>query len=193
MKQVYGFFSIVFSIATIAILSWCNTKILDQTSKLWSWYDSVVSSWPNQQNILTQEQISSLLYLIQEEKLARDVYTIMHQTRGIKKFYNILNAEENHQTLVATILEQYNIPNPNIDKDIGEFVDTELQNLYTTLLAQGKQSADQALNIGVAIETKDIEDIQQMLQIFDGKSDIKDVLQKLLLWSQRHLQAFTKN
>ena len=130
---------------------------------------------------MTQEQISSLLYLIQEEKLARDVYTIMHQTRGIKKFYNILNAEENHQTLVATILEQYNIPNPNIDKDIGEFVDTELQNLYTTLLAQGKQSVDQALNIGVAIETKDIEDIQQMLQIFDGKSDIKDVLQKLLL------------
>ncbi len=69
------------------------------------------------QTDLTQAQKDALSYIIQEEKLARDVYTTMYQTWNNKKFYNILNAEENHQARAAQILEAYNLPNPVTDKD----------------------------------------------------------------------------
>jgi hypothetical protein len=133
------------------------------------------------------------VYLIQEEKLARDVYSVLYETRGIKIFDNILRAEVNHQMLVAQILSRYNITDPTTDRQIWEFVDTQLQDLYTKLISQWKQSPDQALNVGIAIETQDIQDIQQTLQLFDDKPDIQDILHKLLSWSQRHLQAFSKN
>jgi hypothetical protein len=58
----------------------------------------------------------------------------MYDTRGIKKFDNILNAEENHQTLVANILNQYAIEDPTLTTQPGEFTNTELQNLYNTLI-----------------------------------------------------------
>jgi len=66
------------------------------------------------QNPITAEQKSQLQYLIQEEKLARDVYMMMDEARSIRKFANILTAEDNHQNRVAQILEVYKIDNPII-------------------------------------------------------------------------------
>lgn len=196
MEQRYLGISLILTMVVVSILWWCSPKTSDQGSQNpWSWYNSI-STWSNHQanmETLSPDQISWLVYLIQEEKLARDVYSVLYETRGIKIFDNILRAEVNHQMLVAQILSRYNITDPTTDRQIWEFVDTQLQDLYTKLISQWKQSPDQALNVGIAIETQDIQDIQQTLQLFDDKPDIQDILHKLLSWSQRHLQAFSKN
>jgi len=144
------------------------------------------------QNPITAEQKSQLQYLIQEEKLARDVYMMMDEARSIRKFANILTAEDNHQNRVAQILEVYKIDNPIIWLNRGDFVDPELTQLYDDLVAQWLTSSDQAIQVGIIIERKDIADIQAMLPWFSNNPDITAMLQALLAGSQNHLAAFQK-
>ncbi len=152
--------------------------------------ENIIQKRSNQD--LNTQQIQALSFIVQEEKLARDVYGVMYATRWINKFDNILNAEENHQTLVANILTAYGIINPNDGKSAWQFEDKELQTLYTNLIDQWKQSSNAAIQAGITIEQKDIADIQDMMWLFEWYDDIQNVLQKLLDGSQRHLAAFSQ-
>jgi hypothetical protein len=152
----------------------------------------VDSSKPSNTRELTEEQKSELLYIIEEEKLARDVYTVLYNTWGTKKFYNILNAEENHQNKVAMLLTTYGMPNPTTDNDIGVFKNTELQELYNALIIQWKKSQVDAIQVGILIETTDIADLEKMMPMFSWYNDITQTLEALLASSKRHLAAFQK-
>lgn len=131
-----------------------------------------------------------LLYLIEEEKLAHDVYLKMYELYGARVFANILKSETNHQSRVLTLLAARDIPDPRSSK-VGEFTNKDLQALYDRLVAQGSQSLSQAYAVGVAIEELDIADIQKDLQALDAaQTDIKSTLEALLRGSKNHLQAF---
>jgi hypothetical protein len=139
-------------------------------------------------HIQTQEE--QLLYLIEEEKLAHDVYTVMNQTYGAQVFGNILSSEQNHQSQVLTLLQARNIADPR-SSEIGVFKNTELQTLYDQLISQGKQSASEAYKVGVAIEEKDIADITKQLATATD-SDIVTTLERLRTGSENHLRAFNR-
>lgn len=143
------------------------------------------------QNPLTEQQISQLTYIIQEEKLAYDVYKEMYETRWNRKFANILNSEDNHQDRVAVILKAYNIDYQLSDQR-GVYDDPTLTQLYSDLIAQWSQSLDQAMQVGITMEQKDIADIQDMIPWFANYPDISSMLQALLSGSQNHLAAFQK-
>lgn len=131
-----------------------------------------------------------LLYLIEEEKLAHDVYTKMYELYGERVFGNILKSESTHQSRVKTLLDARNIADPR-SSQIGVFTNTELQNLYNELIAKGSQSEKDAYEVGVAIEEKDIKDISDMLaKTFD--TDIVSALESLRSGSENHLRAFNR-
>jgi hypothetical protein len=72
----------------------------------------------------------------------------------------------------------------------GVFRDASLQSLYNDLIAQGKAGVIEAFGVGVAIETLDIKDIEEMLT--DAMpADMKYALDRLLAGSRNHLAAFT--
>lgn len=175
----------IFGIVTL--VSGCQSKavIAEQWNKL-----PTISK--ENTSTLTKEQESYLQYLIQEEKLARDVYTAMYELRWIQKFDNILHSEDNHQEILAKVLLDYTIPNPTIDMKMGEFEDSELQKLYDTLVLQWKQSAQEALRVWITIENRDIADIESMITWYAAYPDISQALMRLLEWSKRHLAAFSK-
>lgn len=137
----------------------------------------------------TKEQ---LLYLIEEEKLAHDVYLKMYELYGARVFANILKSETNHQSRVLTLLVATNTPDPRSAK-VGEFTNKDLQALYDKLVARGGQSLSQAYAVGVAIEELDITDIQKDLKTLDStQTDVKATLEALLRGSQNHLRAFNR-
>ena len=103
-----------------------------------------------------------------------------------------MSAEGQHRSKLATVFTQYNLSNPIVSEEIGVFQNEELSQLYTQLIAQGTQSDAEALQVGILIEQKDIEDIEAMMPLFADYPDITAVLQNLLDGSQRHLQAFQK-
>lgn len=131
-----------------------------------------------------------LLYLIEEEKLAHDVYTVMHQKYGANVFGNILQNETTHQSMVLTLLQARNIADPR-SAEVGVFKNQELQQLYNKLIQQGNQSAQEAYKVGVAIEEKDIADISAQLATATDQ-DVITTLESLRDASENHLRAFNR-
>lgn len=139
----------------------------------------------------TDAQIESLLvYLIEEEKLAHDVYTALADTWGSRVFTNISESESQHQSQVESLLVQFGIDNPR-SSTLGVFVNDELQALYDSLLEQGSRSIGDAMDVGILIEETDIRDLQIAIDEIDN-SDIDVVLTRLLNASENHLAAFSR-
>lgn len=135
-------------------------------------------------------QISLLNYLIEEEKLAHDVYLTLGQIWGSRVFSNILQSEVSHQGQVLALLESRGLADPR-STEIGVFKNPELQKLYDELVAKGGASMTAAFEAGVAIEELDISDISDML----GKtldSDVIATLERLRSASENHLRAFNR-
>lgn len=141
---------------------------------------------------LSTEQKQVLAYLLEEEKLAKDVYTTLYNEWWNKKFANILKSETQHQSKIKDIADKYNILNSLISDKIWVFQNQELSELYQQLINQWTQNEMEALKVGVIIEEKDIEDIKNMITLFPNHKDIVNVLQSLLEGSYRHLEAFQK-
>lgn len=131
-----------------------------------------------------------LVYLIEEEKLAHDVYTVLSQTWGGNTFTNILASETTHQDQVLSLLNNYGIEDPR-SSEIGVFTNPDLQALYDQLIAQGLQSQVEAYKVGVLIEETDIADLTDAMGTTSDPA-ILDTLSKLRSASESHLAAFSK-
>jgi hypothetical protein len=132
-----------------------------------------------------------LTFIVQEEKLAHDLYVQLAQTSGAMQFANIVNSETTHISLVQGLLVAYNIVDPTIGLAEGEFLDQDLQALYDKLLASGSVDRAGAIAAGIAVEEKDIADLEVMLAT-DLPSDVALILERLLSGSQNHLAAFQR-
>ena len=137
---------------------------------------------------ITEKQKSDLVFMYQEEKLARDVYTYFSKIYDLKVFGNIAKSEQNHMEQIETLLNTYKIPVPKL-KD-GDFSDKTLKTLYDKLIKQGKISEKEALKVGIIIEDKDIADLKEKTK--SSPDDIKIVYSNLLKGSENHKKAFTK-
>lgn len=134
---------------------------------------------------------AQLVYLVQEEELARDAYKTLYAATGVRQFSNISSAEQTHMNLMQGILKTYGIADPTVGLPVGSFKDVTLADLYKKLVASGKNSTTEALAAGVAIEKKDIADLNVMLKE-NPPADVTFVLQRLLNGSKNHLAAFTR-
>jgi hypothetical protein len=134
---------------------------------------------------------AQLLYLVEEEKLARDVYAALDAVSVSPKFKNISGSEQTHMDAVAVLLKTYGIKNPTIGKAAGEFTDKSLTALYKTLVAKGKLSELDAISVGILIEKKDLADLATLAKTVK-KADIKLTLANLKKGSENHLAAFQR-
>lgn len=141
---------------------------------------------------ITQEEIDGLIHMRIEEKLARDVYTVMGTTYNAKVFLNIKLSEQAHMNAIKRQLVKYSIPDPLTTDEVGVFPDPTFQALYDQLIAQGSVSLTEALLVGVAIEELDIADLEAQLA-FVTNPGIINLYTNLKAGSISHLAAFNKN
>lgn len=142
---------------------------------------------------ITEEEEAGLIFMREEEKLARDVYTAFYSQFGLRVFNNISNSEQSHMDAIKTLLDRYAIEDPVSNNGIGVFVNEDLQNLYDALIEQGSVSAEAALEVGGIIEEVDILDLKEYLTGVDGNWDITRVYANLERGSENHLRAYVKN
>jgi hypothetical protein len=141
---------------------------------------------------LSEFEIEALKFMREEEKLARDVYLTLYEVWGTPIFSNIAGSEQAHMDAVAYLLEAYGLEDPAAGKAIGEFENSDLQALYSQLVAQGQESQEAALLVGGAIEEIDILDLQDNLAVIENPSVIQ-VFENLLRGSINHLKGFVRN
>ncbi|HAP36524.1 MAG TPA: hypothetical protein DCQ28_11495 [Bacteroidetes bacterium] len=141
---------------------------------------------------LSIEEGNGLLYMREEEKLARDVYTELYVKWNLRPFSNITRSEQMHMNAILSLLTRYSLQDPVDVNGAGVFKNEGLQNLYNALIVEGNKSVVDALNVGATIEEVDIVDLQKHLRETDNQ-DITFVYDNLLRGSRNHLRAFVKN
>ena len=139
---------------------------------------------------LTEQEQADLLFMREEEKLARDVYARLYQRWGADVFTNISGAEQRHMDSVKTLLDAYGLADP-APAAAGRFTNTDLQVLYDQLVARGEASLIEALKVGTLIEEVDIDDLHGAIADTTNPAII-NVYTNLLNGSYRHLNAFTR-
>jgi len=150
-----------------------------------------VSSLPTEQ--ISSDEESSLRFIREEEKLARDVYLALYDKWGQNVFDNIATAEQTHTDTVKSLLEKYSISDPVTDATRGVFENQTLQGLYDSKTAVGFQSLVDALKIGALIEEIDIKDIKDAQEAYIDNEDINLVYDNLRKGSRNHLRSFVQN
>lgn len=140
---------------------------------------------------LSSAEHESLLYMAEEEKVARDLYLAFAEEWGVQVFSNIARSEQQHMDSVATLLDRYEIAIPATVSTPGSFTNPELQALYDTLLERGLESVTDAAAVGVLVEETDIADLVQAIAAADN-ADLDMVFGSLLAGSENHLAAFTR-
>lgn len=137
---------------------------------------------------LNDVEAQGLLYMREEEKLARDVYAALYAKWGMAEFQTISQSEQMHMDSLKTLLDRYGLTDP-AQAQAGKFTDPALQALYDNVIAQGSQSVADALKVGGLIEEVDILDLQSRLAQTDN-ADIQQVYNNLMRGSGNHLRAF---
>ncbi|MGD9754264.1 MAG: DUF2202 domain-containing protein [Acidimicrobiia bacterium] len=136
---------------------------------------------------LSADEVASLVWMREEEKLARDVYTTLGELWGVQIFDNIAASEQSHTDAVLRLLDAYGIADPAAGAPVGVFSDPALQQLHDELVAKGSLSLTDALAVGATIEDLDIVDLQERAT---EVADIDAVYAELEKGSRNHLRAF---
>jgi hypothetical protein len=163
----------------------CDVNTTDVDNQLQQLQDQI-------EGAMDSELKAALLFMYQEEKMARDVY----HTLGVlypdaSTFANIQLSEQKHMDAVEQLCIKYGVDISGVDENaVGEFVLNDLQDLYDTLVAQGSVSLIEGLKVGIAIEEKDITDITSYEE--GMPSDVITVFENLREGSINHLAAFEK-
>jgi hypothetical protein len=137
----------------------------------------------------TEAEITDLLFIREEEKMARDVYIVLGDLFGQTIFANISLSEQRHMDSVLVILDRYLIEDPVGENEVGVFVDQVVQELYNGLITDGSVSPADALLSGLAIEEIDIGDLEAAADRA-VLPDIIKVYGKLCDGSKNHLRSF---
>lgn len=140
---------------------------------------------------LTEAESAGLVYMREEEKLARDVYQELGALYSVRAFTNIASSETRHMAAVEGLLDAYGLDDP-VDPDVaGVFRGPDLQDLYTELVDQGDDALVAALRVGIAIEELDIADLERYIAETEN-ADLRRVYANLLRGSENHLRSFER-
>ncbi|RPJ77493.1 MAG: DUF2202 domain-containing protein [Alphaproteobacteria bacterium] len=144
-----------------------------------------VATFNNQQD----QDNDDLLFMWEEEKMARDVYTKMFEKYGAAIFSNIKQSESKHMDAVKKLLDQRKIATPIDGTQIGNFKNVQIAQMYAELMAEGNVSLNDAYQVGLKIEMVDIEDLAKRISNTKDPAII-NVYMNLLKGSENHKASF---
>ena len=136
----------------------------------------------------TDAETEGVQYIYEVEKLARDVYQNFFDKWQTPVLSVISGSEQSHMDIMKEVVDKYSMADPVAGKGAGEFTNTDLQQLYSDLLAGGSSEVG-ALSTAAAIEEFDIVDIAKKVQD-TSRDDILAAYAKLTEGSQNHLRIF---
>ncbi|MBI1932502.1 MAG: DUF2202 domain-containing protein [Ignavibacteriales bacterium] len=192
MKSLSQIFAklILTAFTTIIIITACNSPVESNNVINSGDVSEVLKAMPIEE--INSDENEGLVFMREEEKLARDIYLVLYKKWNANVFNNISKSEQKHTDAIKILLDKYQITDPVISDEVGVFSNPDLQALYNTLIEKGNTSLIEALKVGAAIEEIDILDLQKNLEKVDNE-DITYVYNNLMRGSRNHLRAFNQN
>ena len=173
---------------SVSVTQCSEGESLDQITAL----ENELSKMETLSQQLTDEEISGILFMREEEKLARDVYLYLYEIHPLRPFLNISKSEQAHMDAIKYLIDTYDLVDPVGENPEGSFQNEELQQMYDDLIEMGSKSKVDALKVGALIEEVDIIDLQHELDGIAENEDVKRVYQNLCNASENHLRAFVR-
>ncbi len=194
MKALKNLFNLLIVMTATTILTFCSSPV-ESGEQNPANSDDLLYSMLDQTALedLSAGEKDGLIFMREEEKLARDVYIVLYEKWNRRVFNNISQSEQRHTNAVLYLINRYGINDPVSDDGVGVFTNPDLQNLYNQLTDQGTASLEEALKVGAAIEEIDILDLDKQLNEVIDNEDIKIVYENLRNGSYNHLRAFVRN
>ncbi|MCB0663375.1 MAG: DUF2202 domain-containing protein [Saprospiraceae bacterium] len=141
---------------------------------------------------LSDVEKEALTFMLEEEKLARDVYNKMNEMWNIQVFANIMASEQSHMDAIECLMIRYQLELPDFNDNPGMFTNPNLADAYAALIQKGQTSLVDALTVGAYIEDLVINDLKLNYDRVDN-DDIHAVFDNLERGSRNHLRAFVRN
>ena len=140
---------------------------------------------------ITNQEKKALNYMYEEEKLARDVYYELGRMYPDVRVFRIYRSETMHENSVANVMKHYGMTLPVRGDKVGEFTNPKLQKLYNDLIAKGKKSLKDALEVGIMVEVTDVEDLDKFLSSATSP-DVIALFKFLRAGSYNHYNGFNR-
>jgi hypothetical protein len=140
---------------------------------------------------LSDKDIVNITFMREEEKVARDVYTVLAQKWDSRVFDNISHAEQRHMDAIAQLIKVYQLTDPVVDSNTGSFTNQDLQKLNDDLVVKGQVSYIEALKVGALIEEVDIADLENAIAE-TANAGVTAIFNNLNRGSFNHLRAFVR-
>jgi len=139
---------------------------------------------------LSPVERDGLLFIWEEEKAARDLYTSLHEKNNLTIFLDLMRSEQSHMDQAKAVIDRYNLSIP--ENDEGVFQNQTLQKIYDELLAEGLKSDEDALKAAATFEEISIMDLERELAAA-RTADIRTAYQGLLAGSRKHLRSYVSD
>nr|WP_321353292.1 DUF2202 domain-containing protein [uncultured Methanoregula sp.] len=140
---------------------------------------------------LTATESADILFMREEEQLAHDLYVRWFGMYTIPVFSNIASSETLHVDEVRLLMDRYGLPSSRIGNASTGYHDSTIQSLYSTLSQKGDVSLTGAFEAGLAVEERDIADLDRALAN-TTRADIIQVYSNLRQGSENHKSAFLR-
>ena len=152
--------------------------------------DTQINNDIDDTTLISEEDEQALLFMLEEEKLARDTYQFLNDYWDMVQFENIMQSEQSHMNAVDTLLKAYHIPYEILEND--KFTNEDLQAWYDKFAEEGVVDEVAALTIGATIEDLDIVDLDDHIQATSNPYII-EVFSSLQCGSRNHLRSFVQS
>jgi len=137
---------------------------------------------------LSSREKDGLIFIWEEEKMARDLYTSFYEKDKLSIFSDLARSEQSHMDQARAIVDKYALTIPEKDEQ-GVFRNLTLQKIHDELLARGLSSDQDALKAAATFEEISIMDLEKELNATHAV-DVKAMYQGLLAGSQKHLRSY---
>lgn len=140
---------------------------------------------------LSETEIEDILFMREEEQMAHDLYIRWAGRYTLQIFSNIADSETMHIYEVQLLIDRYGLSSERIGNATAGYSSPVIQSLYDTLGPQGDASLTASLEAGLAVEERDITDLDLAIAN-TSRPDILQVWYNLRQGSESHKIAFQR-
>ena len=137
---------------------------------------------------LTKKEKWALLFILEEEKMIRDLSYNFSDKYEDKIFEDIYKAENSHIDPVQKIVRDYNLDDPSSKKDVGEFHNPQIRMIYDELLKQGQKDKVSAYKALLQALERNISNLNENIDKTD-KDGILFLFRNLRRSSKNHMKS----
>ncbi len=135
------------------------------------------------------EDQKSVEHMIEEERLAVELYQMLAKVWDQPIFKEILAEEKVHLVRVQRLGKKYHVEESQ--REYGEYLDQNLQNLFNGFRIRANASEKEALLVAAEFEERDIVDLQKYFNTTDN-ADLIITYEFLLEEAKDHLRIIYK-